>query len=408
MEYFASLTMKQKLGIVIKYNRIKHKKTQDDLSRHINCDQSVISRIEIGLPAIDIELYDLAMSYFNLYYQLDNPLLKSNIEHFWEAIFFLDEVILDEIRETLNVYHDDVIYNYHQAVILSFFLYLENDIKRCTSQIEELKELIYICTPHYQMIYLITRLFLASHQSEYQEGLIIIKHLESQKQFEEYRLSYYIGWFYFKFNNRSMALKYLLFALSENKKCNNYKRIYRISVTIISLLIKEKNYNLAIRETKQLLKLYQQYLALNELFIIYFLIGYIYYLLKQYNLAIEYFNRANVLETKSDKNHIYYYLLNIYDTLDDVKQYRNILNKIDNEDEGSFGHTIINLYLQSRIGKSIKYYQYIEKAIVPLIRNHYEKLEINAYVQELLNYYYETKQYNKYHQLSQKMLKYFA
>ncbi len=409
MDYLLPLTLKQKLGIIIKNYRRNEKLTQDELARQINCDQSVISRIEIGIDAIYMEIYELALQYFNINYVEQNKYFKKVIDQFMTALNVLDMKTLMSMKQTFYEIEDlpiNILIQYR--IIQIFYSYTDNDYQTCEEQISELEELVLTSDNQSQMLYLIMRLSVETILSNYQKALKTIDILENCQLCDQQIIAYYIGWFYYKFNNRSLALKYLVNALEKFEETNNYRRIFRVQTIIISLLVKEKNYHQAIYEIKKLLENLQKHLNLKEIFILYFLLGYCYYLLNEYDLAIDYFNQAIQIEDTVDKNHIYYYLLKIYDILDDVKKSRYILNRINNDDENSFGYKIIHLYLQSRIGKSIKYYQYIESEIVPLIANHYEKMEINTYIQELLEYYYDTQQYMKYHELSLKIIKFFA
>lgn len=412
------MTKKIKLGIIIKVNRKKLSITQNELANKIKCDQSVISRIEIGSENVNIRIYQLALENLNLINENneDNYKKINNLfNEIWTAFEFVDYKKITELEYKFNIFikhNKDIVVFYEAKIFKLFFNYFKRkDVYHC---LKDLNDFYIIYDEKFQILYNIIKLNSQLTYLKLDEAVETIYCLLNNKLYNNQKyqcfIDYNIGWYYFKRNNRSMALEYLLNSLEQFNINNNYVRIYRIEFIINNLLIREKNYKFAIIRYKEILNNFCKLIRPYDNYLVNFWIGYCYFLINDYKNSIFYFNQSlNVNDERADKNHVYYYLLMIYDKLDDIENYRNVLNLTSYEDQFSFGNKILNLYLQSRISHSSnKYYKYLETNIIPLITMHYHKIEISSFIIELLNYYYETQQYSKYHELSKKVFKFYA
>lgn len=409
------LSDKERIGKIIIYLRKQNKITQEQLAKDVGCDQSIISRIENGYEGVDRSIYNLALNVFSYHYDCHDQIimdLEEMLERFVQAYILLDVDQVKSIIDEMEMKQDQNIYfEIHLRVIHYMYDYLIRKMNDCDEKLDHLYTIIDVLLPSYKVLFYFKKLNLALYESDFEKANEIIDYSNASfviknKDINQF-LAYYMGWYHFKRNNRSKALKFLLDVRDYFVKTNNQIRKLRVDFIIATSLMREENYQLALRTLDKIAEDYQDILRNQDHFYILFSKGFIYYAQQKNDLAIATFRQALKIKDKIDKNYVYYYLLKLYSKEDDLFNYKKTLSKINYADT-SYGSKMIDLFILYRLGKTENYYRYIEEEILPLLKMHYLYPEISHYLLELLDHYYKKGFYQRYHDLSIKIFEFFS
>ncbi|ERJ13458.1 helix-turn-helix domain-containing protein [Haloplasma contractile] len=416
--------IKVKLGQIIKLNRIKCTMTQSQLAALINCDQSVISRIEKGNEYIDQSIYSFALKQFNMSFE-EQPEFKESIkslitrfltlyeEESFNELINLEKKIANSISNCKNI-----LLNYELYVLECVLYYIKGEHEECKVLLNEIEPLIQVCNPTVQRLYTVFKCKMLYDNRNLDSILttVISFFEENEGARDDLLLNYWLGVYYFLTNKRMLCLRHLYVAYRSYQEGNIVKAI-KIRLMIALMLIRENKVTQAIATFLEMIKMNATHrIPMKMRHTLLSNLGYCYYLNKSYKKAIYYFELALEINDSYDYYFSYYFLLKLYKQVNDNQKFKSIANKVRrgiriSESKGessSIGLHASFLYLKKDKDCDFDYYQYIERHIVDHVYYYFDKPIRFELLKELLEHYWNQKQYKKYRNLQGEIIKCYA
>lgn len=386
------MTIKQRFGQMIREYRKTQGLLQRELSDRLNYSQSMVSRLERGCDFISQSTYEKVLKRIGLAFHIDethHQAVEKLIQRFTEAVIELDYKTTEDILNAFSPYKSNPFFYYDFLVVQLYHFYFSGDNEQTLVTLALLTQKAYMVHPYLRpyldmLTFIYQKKESISVQEEQALAIPVMPH-EGLQIFLHAINDYYDHY-------HTKALNGFLRAMTLFRRYTHERWQAHCEVFINKILMTDNDYgNLKVR-TQALLRKNKDYLP-RDTNCLSFQLAYSLYHLNALEEAYQ------ILLGLQGKTFEYEDLVPYMIDKCCLK-----LQKQPTLNSSNHNHTLHVLYQHyEQDEKNPSYYHLIEQVIVPDLPRRLEINEYLTYAFDLLDYYGNKGNYQKYQELSQKM-----
>lgn len=412
----------EKIGKQVFYKRLQQKMTQEELCQGI-CSVSYLSKIENGKIEASEEILQLLCARLEIAVTDLRDVeedVKGKLDEWLNALVHLDkqqvERIYEELQGEMKHVLDFEIINYYK-LLYTRYLIMKRDFPAVEKELESLKKMYKKYSPFQKLLYTYSKGLYYFLQHRYKKALEYLTRTEvmaKEQGYHENGIYFNLALVYNELEVEHMTLHFAHVAMEGFK--NEYKFRYVINCQLLIALsyIQKKQYNEALSIYNNILREANSFadkesitaIALNNL-------GFLYYNLKDYAKAKDYYLQCLKYKKEEDLNYIdavYEIALQCIE-LKEFEEAKDWINKgidVAKRDEKYKSMLYILSMLKNKYFETKDVYKrFLEVEAIPFFRGEENKKELKMVYLELAGYHEELlefKESNNYYKLAINLL----
>ncbi|AZQ49119.1 tetratricopeptide repeat protein [Bacillus sp. GX] len=412
----------EKIGKQVFYKRLQQKMTQEELCQGI-CSVSYLSKIENGKIEASEEILQLLCARLEIAVTDLRDVeedVKGKLDEWLNALVHLDkpqvERIYEELQGEMKHVLDFEIINYYK-LLYTRYLIMKRDFPAVEEELERLKKMYKKYSPFQKLLYTYSKGLYYFLQHKYKRALEYLTRTEvmaKEQGYHENGIYFNLALVYNELEVEHMTLHFANVAMEGFK--NEYKFRYVINCQLLIALsyIQKKQYNEALSIYNNILREANSFadkenitaIALNNL-------GFLYYNLKDYAKAKDYYLQCLKYKKEEDLNYIdavYEIALQCIE-LKEFEEAKDWIDKgidIAKRDEKYKSMLYILLMLKHKYFETKDVYKkFLEVEAIPFFRGEENKKELKMVYLELAGYHEELLEFresNNYYKLAINLL----
>ncbi|EJS73100.1 transcriptional regulator [Bacillus cereus] len=412
----------EKIGKQVFYKRLQQKMTQEELCQGI-CSVSYLSKIENGKIDASEEILQLLCTRLEIAVTDLRDVeedVKVKLDEWLNALVHLDkqqvERIYEELQDEMKHVLDFEIINYYK-LLYTRYLIMKRDFPAVEEELESLKKMYKKYSPFQKLLYTYSKGLYYFLQHKYKTALEYLARTEvmaKEQGYHENGIYYNLALVYNELEVEHMTMHFANVAMEGFKSEYKFRYVINCQLLIALSYIQKKQYSEALSIYNNILREANSFadkenitaIVLNNL-------GYLYYNLRDYAKAKDYYLQCLQYKKEEDLNYIdavYEIALQCIE-LKEFEEAKGWIDKgieVAKRDEKYKSMLYILFILQHKYFETKEgYKKFLEVDAIPFFRGEENKKELKAVYLELAQYHEELLEFqesNGYYKLAINLL----